>query len=704
MANTLAALGVGGQTSILAQATLLSQAKNYSGAGKWFNEVGAGYFQPGSVLGAYIGPTSYGAGNALILPGVSGNYASAPDAAPLDITGDISLMACANPDWTPASTSNRLIAKNNVGTQCSYWFGVATTGIPFLAWSPDGTVGAALSRSATTAVPFADLATGWLAATLDVDNGAAGHDVKFYTSTDGSSWSQLGSTVTTAGTTSIHSGSAVLEMGTSSTGTLSLHAMTMFRSQVWTGVRDFVAGTGGTLAFDADFTAQATGTTSFTESSSNAATVTVTSTGADTNDPQWLPHSTSQNPFGAGVDYVYLPGASGNYISTPDTAALDITGDIELIARISVVQWVSGGDRAIISKHGATSGDYGPYAWRVSNNGTMLLGLAPTSTTFQSHSSTAGLSGSLTKWLKATATISGCTVRFYYSNDTTNDPSLVTWTKLGADVTTATIATLVDSNNPVCIGTWHEGGTSDQFNGSITRALVYNGIGGTLAADFNPDGGTINSTATSLTGTGDGLTWTINRAATGRKTTWVDRDRFMFGTDDRMQSTGITPPWNGTEVSFTQIVAFRYFGTTIGGGKIIFGNSRMGIAASPAGAGIGSNFSNQLVTRLSDATTQIAGGVVAVSTFNGTQSGFSDAYDPSAETIKTVYSANAGSTVSSSTTGALSDLGNAGNSTVNIAYQPTDGAYFDGEIVGVAAFNRVLTDAEIQQAIQELYA
>ena len=46
---------------------------------------------------------------------------------------------------------------------------------------------------------------------------------------------------------------------------------------------------------------------------------------ASTNDPLRLPYD--------GEKYVRLPGTAGNYISTPDSAALDITGDIDIRAR-----------------------------------------------------------------------------------------------------------------------------------------------------------------------------------------------------------------------------------------------------------------------------------------------------------------------------------------------------------------------------------
>ena len=58
-------------------------------------------------------------------------------------------------------------------------------------------------KTSTAAVPFANATEGWVRVVHDVDNGAGGNDVKFYTSTDGIAWTQLGTTITTAGVTSI---------------------------------------------------------------------------------------------------------------------------------------------------------------------------------------------------------------------------------------------------------------------------------------------------------------------------------------------------------------------------------------------------------------------------------------------------------------------------------------------------------------------
>jgi hypothetical protein len=171
----------------------------------------------------------------VFLPGTAGNYVSTPDAAALDIVGDIDLRArIAADDWTPAAEDHVIAKYTTTGNQRSYALGIDTTGVLILRWSNDGT--AALSASSTAATGFTDGTTHWIRATLDVDNGAAGKTATFYTSDDGTTWTQLGDAVTTGGTTSIFASTAILEIGSSTAGTASIFAGKFFRGQVLSGI------------------------------------------------------------------------------------------------------------------------------------------------------------------------------------------------------------------------------------------------------------------------------------------------------------------------------------------------------------------------------------------------------------------------------------------------------------------------------------
>jgi len=211
--------------------------------------------------------------NYLWLPGVAGNYASTPDAAALDILGDFDLRAkVALDDWTPA-TNAMLVAKWDVDVvnENSYRLFVGATGKLRIQLSGDGTN--IVTVDSTVAVGFTNGTVHWVKVTVDVDNGSGGKDIKFWTSDDNVTYTQLGTTVVDAGTTAIYASNVDLYIGVESpTSVNNITIGKLYQAQVYDGID-------GTLVFDADFTAEAEGTTSFTESSAQGATVTVNSTG-----------------------------------------------------------------------------------------------------------------------------------------------------------------------------------------------------------------------------------------------------------------------------------------------------------------------------------------------------------------------------------------------------------------------------------------
>lgn len=139
-------------------------------------------------------------------------FISTPDSAAVSIVGDLELeMEVALDDWTPPGNET-LIAKWLDSTDRSYRLDVqGTTGNLVLFWSNDGS--ALLLATSTAAVVVADGTKIWVKATLDVDNGAAGRDIQFFTSANGFDFVQLGATVTQAGITSIFDSTQPLEAG-----------------------------------------------------------------------------------------------------------------------------------------------------------------------------------------------------------------------------------------------------------------------------------------------------------------------------------------------------------------------------------------------------------------------------------------------------------------------------------------------------------
>lgn len=206
----------------------------------------------------------------LFLPQLAGSYASTPDTAALDIVGDIDLRVDATlDDW---GADQVLAGKWLVAGQRSYRLETFDDTLT-LTWSNDGTT--VLFAQSTALLSSVVAPGGRLAvrATLDVDNGAAGKTVRFYTARNiDDGWVPLGNAVTTATTTSIFSSTAVLEVGSANDGTTDLAAGTCHAVEVRNGI-------GGTIVADPWFFEDApTGATSFVDGAGRTWTVNGTAT------------------------------------------------------------------------------------------------------------------------------------------------------------------------------------------------------------------------------------------------------------------------------------------------------------------------------------------------------------------------------------------------------------------------------------------
>jgi hypothetical protein len=205
--------------------------------------------------------------NYAYLPSVNGNYLSSPSSAALQITGDIDLRVKASLEtWSPAA-SQATVARWQGGGSLAYVLVVDVGGTLKFFISTDGTTNASASSSVATG--FSANSTNWIRVTRSVSGGTT----TFYTSTDGATWNQLGTTQVISSGSSIFAGSSIAEIGSISGGTNFALKGSIYRAQIYNGIA-------GTLVFDADLSRVPHNATSFAEMSSNGATVTVNQSGA----------------------------------------------------------------------------------------------------------------------------------------------------------------------------------------------------------------------------------------------------------------------------------------------------------------------------------------------------------------------------------------------------------------------------------------
>lgn len=213
-----------------------------------------GLVDRGTPLRVRVGSADAG----LYVPGVTSSYASTDSSTGITITGDMELQVELDLDDWRSDNGHAICARWIAASNLSWLLYITSGGYPVLYWSTDGTYGG-YGYAVCTAATTQDSGQMALKVTIDVDNGAAGADVKFYTAADiDSSWSQLGSTVTWGSTTSIFAGTSQCEFGTANGGQVAfagddLMEGRFFKLRLYDGI-------GGTLKLDVDYTGEETDT------------------------------------------------------------------------------------------------------------------------------------------------------------------------------------------------------------------------------------------------------------------------------------------------------------------------------------------------------------------------------------------------------------------------------------------------------------
>jgi hypothetical protein len=627
--------------------------------------------------------------NYVYTPGVSGNNLTSPDTEVLDITGDIDVRAyVALDDWTPAA-SNFIISKWGNGSQKSYALSVnATSGVLTFFWTADGST--VLSSSSTVAPTIADGAPLWIRATLDVNNGASGNDTIFYTSTNGTTWTQLGSTVTKAGTTSIFSGTETLRIGNAGIGGDFL-AGKFYRAQVLNGID-------GTKVLDVDTSVITAGSaTSFTAVTGQTVTINRSTSGRKTvavTQPTWLfgtdDYMEVNNRYMASGTYLYLPGVASNYASTPDAAAVDIIGDIDIRVKAAFDDWTPSATQILLGKY--ASGTQYSYAFSVASNGRLQLGWSPLGTTASGITVSSTVSPTVvdgeTIWVRATLDVdngaSGNDVKFFTSPDGT------TWTQLGSTVTTAGTTSIFNSTAVLEVGSILVG-TSNPARGKFFRAQVLNGIDGTVAFDANFETSITSLNQTSFTeSSANAATVTINRSGSAYQSAGITAAGYLYpGATNTFTASATNFLDFGLSDSFTIIAAIRQWATPTNNGTYL--------SKYDSGGNGGYLISRQTTTTNNRFVIENPNNAIvatSIASASGDLSTVVGIRNVIADTITSQTNTTAGTPVTDTTTSDLTNF-----ASLFVGRRGGTATYQDFEGYGFAVFRSVLTASQIRQIV-----
>lgn len=207
----------------------------------------------------------------------------------------------------------------------------------------------------------------------------------------------------------------------------------------------------------------------------------------------------------AALVALFLPGGSADYVSTPDSPANSIPGDIDIRIKLAAADWTPAASREVLL---AKITNTGVFAWQfaILSNGALELILSTDGSNIGPAASTVatGFTDGTEHWVRVTRRQSDGRQQFFTSTDGAS------WTQLGADVVLFAGVTIFDSVGPITIGARGDGGLP--LAGTVYYAELRDGIGGTVVHSFD-------AAAVTRIGTRDPSTvaaggpWTINGSA-----------------------------------------------------------------------------------------------------------------------------------------------------------------------------------------------
>jgi hypothetical protein len=212
--------------------------------------------------------------------------------------------------------------------------------------------------------------------------------------------------------------------------------------------------------------------------------------------------------------YANLTGASGAYVSTPDSAAVSVTGDLDLRLDLSMADWTPGAGVALLSKWDI-GGSSRSYHFLVFDDGQLRFQWrnAAGSTTDRFSGSVPSFTNDTRYQVRVTLDVDNGSgqheVKFFTRSAGNDLLSNTGWTQLGSTFTGSGTTSIFDGTATVGLGTTN--GTNNRLTGRVYRASISNAIGGAPVAEFNPLRDASLPATTVVAQTGE--TWTLNGEA-----------------------------------------------------------------------------------------------------------------------------------------------------------------------------------------------
>lgn len=199
------------------------------------------------------------------------------------------------------------------------------------------------------------------------------------------------------------------------------------------------------------------------------------STGTTTTITHW---NVNGQPYRNRVYMSGVNGATGCYISTPDSAGVSVTGDLDVVWYGAPTSWANGTEQIFVAKYNTTSNQRS-FRFGLNTTGFIFAVTSNDGSAQISATSTSAVSftAGQAKWVRFTRVNSTGVMTFYTGDDGVN------WTSAGGSTQSAGLATF-DSTALLEIGAYNSGGTAG-FVGDVYYAELRNGVAGTVVASWD---------------------------------------------------------------------------------------------------------------------------------------------------------------------------------------------------------------------------
>lgn len=186
--------------------------------------------------------------------------------------------------------------------------------------------------------------------------------------------------------------------------------------------------------------------------------------------------------------YLTLDG-SGDYASASDTGVLDITGDLDIRAKVRATDYTAAAVQTLIAKWNDLSGSQRAYRLAINTSGEIVFGWSANGASgLSATSSGASLTDDTDYWIRATIDVNDGSgnrvIKFYKSTDATNDHTKVNWGSAISTTTTAGTTSIYASTSDATIGRIIST-APHELAGRVYAAAILDGIDGTVVANPN---------------------------------------------------------------------------------------------------------------------------------------------------------------------------------------------------------------------------